>query len=243
MSDRTAAQIIDDAYELNGVHVASTALSAAQLATALRFLQNMLSSWSAEGLMVPSLVTENFTLTSGQAVYTIGVTGDSPDLVTSTGRPIRITNAWIRVTNTDYPVRVIMTKSEYNRVSDKTLEGRPRNLYYDPQYPTGKIKFDYEADSTYDFHLVSEKPLVNPALSSTTFSLPLEYNKAMVYNLAVELAIGTVNTLPQSVFQIALESKEVIENMNAQDQLSDSVKLDPAMYGRNYHSLDIVAGA
>ena len=241
MSDRTAAQIIDDAYELNGVHVASTVLSAAQLATALRFLQNMLSSWSAEGLMVPSLVTENFTLTSGQAVYTIGKAGGE-DL--DSIRPTRILNAFIRITNTDYPVRVVMTKSEYNRIWDKTLEGRPRNLYYDPQYPSAKIKFDYEADSTYDFHMVSEKPLTNPATSATTFSLPLEYNKAMVYNLAVELAIGTVNTLPQSVFQIALESKETIENMNAQDQLSDSVKLDPAIYGRNYHyNMDITAGA
>lgn len=237
MPDMTAQQIIDDAYYLNGKSSADSTLST----RALRFLQNMLSSWSSEGLIVPFSVTESFTLTAGQAVYTIGVTADSPNLITATGRPIRITDAFIRISNIDYKIKTDMTKSEYNALSSKDLEQRPTKLYYDPQYPNGKIKFNYEADTTYAFHLISQKAMTNPALVSTTFSLPLEYNRAMVYNLAVELATNTVNSLHSAVYLIAEESLNTIKLTNSIDILNDKVYLDNALIGRG-KSMDITAG-
>ena len=55
----TAQQMIDDAGYLNGKSSVDTTLST----RALRFLQNMLMSWSSQGLIVPYSVTENFTPT------------------------------------------------------------------------------------------------------------------------------------------------------------------------------------
>ena len=233
----TAQQMIDDAYYLNGKSSVDTTLST----RALRFLQNMLSSWSSQGLIVPYSVTENFTLTIGQAVYTIGVTADSPNLITATGRPIRITNAFIRISNIDYGIDVNMSKDEYNSLSSKDLEQRPTALYYDPQYPNGKIKFNYEADTTYAFHLISQKPLTNPSLVTTTFSIPLEYNRAIVYNLAIELAANTVNSLHTSVYTIAEESLDIIRNTNSLDILAGEVRFDNALLGRS-KLMDITAG-
>ena len=233
----TAQQMIDDAYYLNGKSSVDTTLST----RALRFLQNMLSSWSSQGLIVPYSVTENFTLTIGQAVYTIGVTADSPNLITATGRPIRITNAFIRISNIDYGIDVNMSKDEYNALSSKDLEQRPTRLYYDPQYPNGKIKFNYEADTTYAFHLISQKPLTNPSLVTTTFSIPLEYNRAIVYNLAIELAANTVNSLHTSVYTIAEESLDIIRNTNSLDILAGEVRFDNALLGRS-KLMDITAG-
>ncbi len=238
MSDMTGQQLITAAYRKGGIKSPTTQ----QSTDGLQDLQNMLSSWSVEGLSVPSFVTENFTLTVGQAVYTIGVTGDSPDLVTSTGRPVRIVGAFIRITNNDYPIDVNMTKTQYNHLLSKDTEGRPRGLYYDPQYPTGKIKFNYEADTAYDFHLISEKVLVNPTATSTTFSIPLEYNRALIYNLAIELAPDNDNKLPPEVFVIAMESKEILEKYNAIDKLSDPVTLDRAITYGGGTIMDINSG-
>ncbi len=238
MSDMSGQELITAAYRKGGIKDPTTQ----QSTDGLQDLQNMFSSWSAEGLSVPNFVTENFTLTVGQAVYTIGVTGDNPDLITATGRPIRIVDAFIRISNNDYPVSVNMTKKEYNNLLSKDTEGRPRGLYYDPQYPTGKIKFNYEADVAYDFHLISEKPLTNPSALATTMSIPLEYNLAIITNLAILLAPDDDNKLPQDIKDIAKESKESLEKYNAIDKLSDTVTLDRAITHGGGTIMDINSG-
>lgn len=207
-------------------------------------LQDMLSLWSIEGLIVPYYVTENFTLTPGQAIYTIGVTGDSPDLITATGRPIRISAAFFRISNVDHEIDVSMDKLEYARIRSKDTETRPGRLYYDPQYPNGKIKFDVECEDAYDFHLISEKPLAAVTSISDTLSLPLGINQVLVYNLAIMLSIDLKTKLSNDVRNIARNSKAALENRNAIEKLSGPVLLDRALsrndrYGR---TIDIKRG-
>ena len=237
--DMTATAIIDAAYRKGGISDPTTAQDTA----GLQDLQNMLSSWSAEGLAVPWYTTEDFTLTIGQDTYTIGVTGDSPDLVTATGRPLKIVDAWIVLDSRDYPIDVTMSKLRYGRIFDKTKDGRPRKLYYDPQYPKGTIQFDFEPDVAYALTLVSEKVLVQPASGATTFSLPLEYNEAIIYNLAIRLSIDEDMQLPREVFAIAELAKDNLERQNATDKLSDPVVLDSAVtYQRYNNAMDINSG-
>lgn len=222
MSDRTVNEIIDDAYLQGNIHSPDST----QDANALRAFQNMLSLWSIEGLIVPSYTTENFTLTIGQAVYTIGPSGDF-----DTVRPLKIVSAFIKI-DTDYPVDVRMTKSEYSDLASKDTESRPSKLYYDPQYPKGEIKFDYEANVAYDFHMVSEKPLVDVAAITDTLSLPLGMNEVLVFNLAIRLAPHNNIKLKPQVFAIAKSSKETLENYNARDKLRDTSSIDRGLtYG------------
>ncbi len=232
MPDMTVNQVITAAYRKNGIKNPN----ASQLADGLLDLQNMLSSWSAEGLTVPFYSSENFTLTVGQAVYTIGTGGDF-----DTARPLKIVNAYIRINGYDYYVDSNMTKSEYHTVTSKTNETRPTRFYYDPQYPLGRIRFNYEPDSAYDFHMTSEKPFVSPSALTDTFSIPLEVNRAIIYNLAIELAPDYDNKLPPDVYGIAADSKMTLENYNTVDKLSDSVRLDSAIY-RSGSSMDVNIG-
>lgn len=222
MPDRTVNQITDDAYFLNGI----LNPKAAQDTTALRFFQNMLSSWSASNLLVPYYVTENFTLTIGQAIYTIGVTADSPDLVTTTGRPIRIKRAWIRQSNFDHFVDVRMSEKEYAEIVKKDTTQRPDRLYYDPQYPTGKIRFNYESNLAHDFHLVSEKTLVDVTAKTDTLNLPLEINEALVFNLAIRLSVGLKSRLSNDTRVIAKDSKERLETVNYLNKLQNKTAMD-----------------
>jgi hypothetical protein len=229
----SALQIITSAWRKKGV----TSPTTVELAAGLEDLQNMLSSWSADGLSIPSYVSENFTLTIGQAVYTIGDAGGE-DL--STVRPVSINNAFIRISNYDHPVKS-MSNQKYNRIRSKDSEGRPLKLYYDPQYPSGKIRFDKEPDVAYDFHLVSEKPLTNPTSTATTFSIPLEYNLPMIYNLTVLLTSDSGNKLGPEVFAIAEQSLDTLRTRNAVDKSGDEVSLD--VPGSRYgYSMDFNSG-
>lgn len=225
MPDRTVKNITDAAYRKNGVKNPSTD----QNSNALYDFRDMLSAWSIAGLLVPYYVTENFTLTIGQAVYTIGVTADSPDLETTTGRPVKCVRAWIRQSNYDYPVDVGMSEKEYGEIAKKDTTQRPTRLYYDPQYPNGKLRFNYESDLAHDFYLVSEKALADVTALTDTLSLPLGINEALVYNLAIRLSVDLKSKLKDDVRRIAIESKNALERVNYRNKSQNPALIDSGL--------------
>lgn len=218
----TAQTIIDSSLRKNGISSPSTI----QRANGLEALNDMISSWSADGLVIPYNTTEALTLVVGKASYTFGITtGDF-----ATARPLKIINAFIRDSNNDdHPVDVTMTEAEYNAIAIKDAEERPTRLYYDPQYPLGKIYFNYEPATAETLYLISEKSITELAAVGTTVSLPDFYKEVLVYNLAVRLAAEYDNQLLPQVIEVANLSKNTLENINALNKLLNIVKMDAAI--------------
>ncbi len=222
----TAQQIIDSAFRKNSIN---TPIST-QRTNGLESLNNMVSNWSAEGLIVPYNTTEALTLVVGKASYTIGSGGDF-----NTIRPLRIVNAFIRDSNNDdYPIDVTMTEAEYNAISIKDADERPTRLYYDPQYALGKIYFDYEPSTAETLYLISEKPITELATLSTVVDLPDFYKEALIYNLAVRISAEEDTTLSQVVVAIAGISKNTIENLSAMDRLMTRSVLDSMIMYKSF---------
>lgn len=180
-----------------------------RMAEALSCFNNMLSSWH-ESIIVPT--SESFTLTVGDAEYTIGSGGDF-----NTVRPTKIISAYIRSTdNYDYPVDCYTSRQDYDRIAEKNLDGRPSNLLYVLEYPLGKIYFDSEPESAETFYLTSVKPYAAYTTLADTILQPVEYENAMIYNLAVELAPEYNQIAPNTVIEMAVILKNDITNRNAQ---------------------------
>lgn len=176
---------------------------------ALEALNSLISSWGAERLLVPYLTNENFTLTIGQSVYTIGSGGDF-DAV----RPIEIVDAYIRDSGgTDYSVE-ISTLGQYNDIVSKETDNRPDKLYYTPEYPLGKIYFNTEPSSAETLYLDSWKHLTELAELTTAISLPLEYKRALKWNLVIELAPEYGMTLEATTIAMAIQSKKALKSVN-----------------------------
>ncbi len=210
--------IIDSAFRKNGINIPTDT----QRANALELINSMISSWSAEGLIIPYTMTQALALIVGQGSYTIGSSGEF-----NTPRPIRIINAYIRDSGgIDNPVDVSMTKFEYDAISQKTQSGRPDRLYYDPQYPLGKIYFDCRPDKIETLYLVSEKPLTEFPLLSTDIDLPLEFKEPLVYNLAIRISTEEDTVIAPATLGVANFSKNTIENKTASDRLVRTAKLD-----------------
>ncbi|MFQ5915721.1 MAG: hypothetical protein ACE5JS_21320, partial [Nitrospinota bacterium] len=202
----TAQDIIESAFRALGVQSPTTD----QLDDALVTLNEMLDGWSAERLMVPFRTEENFALTKGTAVYTIGSGG-----AFNTDRPIKIEKAYVRdSSNNDYAVEVTMDLDQYNRVTDKSVEGRPERLYYAPEFPLGKIHLDPNPDAAHTLHLFSWKRLTSFAALSTSLNMPGEYVKAMRLSLAVDLAPELSVQLHGSIVQQAIGAHLTIRNLN-----------------------------
>lgn len=186
-----------------------------QIDTGLIALNDLLASLSADKILVPAVVDDNFILTIGTSSYTIG-SGGTVDTV----RPSRIlSGAYIRDSNSrDHPVTVI-TREKYTRLTSKSVNNRPTWLYYDPQYPLGTIYFDSRPDTAEIAYISSLKPISDITTTNLDVALvvPPEYKRMLRYNLAIDLAPEYNNIkIPEFVTNTAKESKEAIQRLNSQ---------------------------
>ena len=189
-------------------------------AYALEALNNMISLWGTE-FLVPYLVRESFTLTIGTHDYTIG-SGGAFDTV----RPMRFNTLHLRdADNYDYPLE-LMSAQEWADIRYKDNSGRPTRVFYKTEYPLGKVRFNKKPDIAYKVYLCSWKNFTEFANLTTAVTLPDEYKRALVYNLAVELAEDNSMDIPSSVLRTAANSLVLISRLLAANRLPSEVKFD-----------------
>lgn len=196
----TARDIIKKALMKIGALVKSENPSADEANDGLLSLNAMISSWSNDSLVLYARTLESFTLSGGTATYTMGTGG-----AFSTTRPIDILDAYIRFSNVDYPVNII-TDEAYASVSFKSLTGMPQYLNFDGAYPLATVKLYPVPSSAYTLYLLSEKAITQFTTLDTVMSLPDGWERALVYNLALELAPEYAQKPDESIVKIASDS-------------------------------------
>lgn len=212
----TAGDLITAAFNKVGVYNPT----ANQTASALISLNNLVSSWVTEYLR-PAAIRESFTLTSGDAEYTIGPSGDK-----DTVRPMRIENAYLTDSaGHSWPIEVINAK-DWNDVGYKATEAKPERVYFIPQETTAKIIFECEPNEAYTFYYEAWQPITEFTDTTTETTLPVEYKEAVVYNLAVSLAEDWDRTIHPSVYERAKETKYLLSAAGASTRPPAKAKFD-----------------
>jgi hypothetical protein len=205
---RTAEDIIKLALKSIGVLGSGQSPSAEDADDALSALQDLIASWSAENLMVYYIEEqENFTLVSGTPSYTIGSAGDF-----NTTRPTEIVGAFVRVSDRDYPVEIVDANT-YRKRPLKSQANTPYYLYYNPDYPLGDV-YVYPAGDG-ELYIDSIKPLEEPSAVSDDMTFPEGYNRALRFNLAVDLAPEYGRQVSPELRVLAKESKQTIKRRSA----------------------------
>lgn len=189
---------------------------------ALKSLSMMINSWSSMGDLIYTETTDSYAMTAGDGVYTIGATGDI-----AVARPTRITAAYVTSGGVDSPLEIIDAK-KYADIPIKTLQGIPEQIYFESNYPNATLRL-YPVPSAADtLVLYSEKPLTEYTALTTTLSLPPGYERALKYNLAVEIAPEYGKQASATVQKIAIQSKNAIQNNNNRYD-SEKLVADPAL--------------
>jgi len=210
----TAGAIINQTLKILGVLEAGQTASGEESADALVTLNQMVDSWSNEKLMLHVLDDVSNSLTTGTSQYTIGSGGDWTDT-----RPLRITKAYVQDSDgNDYPMQII-NNSEWSDIWLKTQgNSYPRYLYYRPDYPLGQINIWPEPSASLTLKLEVWNVLSTFASLTTSVSLPQGYERAIKYNLAIDLAPEYEEArISPTVAKLAMESKAVIKNVNNKD--------------------------
>jgi hypothetical protein len=236
---RTARQLVDRALRLIGIPGRGVSLNDGDTAEALMALNDMLASWATKDLTIPALTAETFTLTSGTATYTIATGQTAPHF--GSAAPIDIEQAKIKDANSiEYDVE-LTNLDEWNRISDKTVQGRPFKLYYQRiassvGLDTGTIELYFTPNAAESLLLWSWKPFAVFTNLSDVMALPGEYARVIAYNLAIDIAPEYNREASKEVVAIAIQT---FNSLISQNYVSVDKKVDPALLRRGVRSYNI----
>lgn len=177
----------------------------------LQRLNQMLELWANDGLACYATQTDTKALTANDGTYTIGSGGDI-----NVTWPTHIASAWtVDGSNVTRGIDIV-GNDEWAEIMLKQLSGTyPSKLWYDNSYPLGTIYLWPLPISGLTLNIMSYQRLQSFALISTTVNLPPGYERAIIDNLAIDLAQGLTEpsaTLVESAKKsLALLKKNHVE--------------------------------
>lgn len=207
-----ASSLIDRAMRLISQISPGVTSTTDEYATGLEALNVMLDSWRNERLMCYALQDETFDLVVGQSSYTVGSGGDF-----NTNRPVRIEQAYVvDSSNVSYDV-TILTAEEYATIGLKNSAATfPTYLYYAPDMQSGHVWVYPVPQAAYEMHCLTWTPMQSFTTKDTTAYLAPGWQRAIAYNLALEIAPEFEKQPSPLVMKIATESKAWVKRVNMQ---------------------------
>jgi hypothetical protein len=172
----------------------------------------MLQQWQRKRWFVFCLQTFSF-ISTGAMTYTVGSggnfnTGSAPfnnqfnyqflggaGESTGSARPARLEYAFLRQLQpsapspVDYPLVLLPSMEDYNGIALKSMVSFPEYAYYQPTWPLGTLYvYPVALPNIYEIFISVMAQLPQSfAISSQAFSIPYEYYRAIVTNLAMEI--------------------------------------------------------
>lgn len=225
----TAQTLINSAMRLIGATASGETPTTDESNDALVVLNDMLDQWNSEHLMTFTTQPHTFALTTSQT-YTLGTGG-----AFNMARPARIEQAVLQI-NTDptFPLEFVLrqfTDEEWEAITIKSLSNTyPMGFWDDGGFPLRTLYF-WPIPSGVSLNVVIYpwEPLTSFASLSTDNSYPPGYNKALRYNLAVDLAAEFEQPLNPQVAITAARTKGKLKTMNSEPPLMtpDRALMDP----------------
>lgn len=178
--------------EAGVVGFGQTALAGQIVETQSR-LQWMLQQWARKRFLIYHLVTLSVTST-GALSYTVGP-GGQIDTGVGSSRPDKIESAFLRQltqsqpNQIDYPLELLQSMEDYNRIALKQLMSFPSIAFYDPAMPLGNLfAWPVPQANIYGLFITvkAQIPTVFASLA-TKLVLPYEYYAGMLYPLAMRM--------------------------------------------------------
>ncbi len=233
--------------------------SAQDLTEAQHRLQWMLQQWERKTILVYHLIDQSV-VSTGATFYTIGPGGNidtnipyspfntqfnsqfGPTYPVS-ARPAKIESAFLRQltqgspNQIDYPMRLLQTRNDYNRVALKKLQSFPGWLFYDAAWPLGALyPWPVPQANIYELHVTTVEQLPPMwASSSSLISLPFEYYEAILQNLAIRLRVKyTIPSFPGDPLPgLARQSLDTIRKANM--RITELVMPSDLLEDQNYN--------
>jgi hypothetical protein len=186
-------QIINRALRIVGAIGQGETGTSVAITEAAESLNDMVKSWESDGMQLWCIREYLLTPTHSIASYLVG-----QGLTINAPAPTKILQAWSRVTasNLDTPI-LLITRHEYNMLGNKTQEGNPSQIWYDPPgnmngtelsgtvtlYVTPELAYANTAKILF----TGVRPIADFDASADVMDFPPYWGNAVKWGLAAEL--------------------------------------------------------
>lgn len=223
----TASELLSSAYELARVKDTGESLTSAQTSTGIASLNKIIKYLQKIGMPLWAIKKDTITLVQSSQSYTCGPTGTG-----LTERPLRILQAFYRDGFNDIQIELI-SRQEYNELGDKSVEGIPTQIYYDPQLTNGVLYVYNPADANSagnSLYLIYQRPFEDILSVANEFDFPNEWTMTIEYMLAADLAFR--NGIRQTrIAQLEAKARDLLDEVMWWDVESTSLQIVPDTQG------------
>lgn len=208
----TVKDLITGSMRLLGITDPVENLSAEQQAVGLAAFNALLDAWNTDEFLSYTINRTVYPLTIAKQSYTLGTGGDF-----DYPRPAAIENISILLTNTtpniEIPIKVDQDEDWQGITVKSVASSYPTEVYPDGGFPFNTLYFWPIPSAACSVVLYTWNKIASYALNDT-LTLPPGYERALRFNLAVELAPEFGLNPPQTVFQTAVSSKYQLKKLN-----------------------------
>lgn len=182
-------------------------------------LNYLIKAWQADGMPLWAIKEYSLTMVSGTRTYRFG-----EGQTIATPYPLKIISALRRHTSTttDVPINLI-TRDQYERISNKTITGLPLMLFYDKQRVYGDVYLypvpDTTAASDWTCRITYQRPYEDFDASSNEPDFPSEWFDALKFGLAERLMYeyGVPSTDKGAITAMAMKTKTEALNFGTEE--------------------------
>jgi hypothetical protein len=212
-TSKTANDLITGALRKLGVYAPGETLSAADATDALDTLNGLFDILSNEDLAIFNSNENVFPLVNGQFQYSVGVGAADWNIQ----RPIRITQAYSRLTSTSGGVDFgceIRPLAEYAQITMKQLPGPwPKRLFYNPTFPLGTVYLWPVPTIVASFHVWTDEILQSVSLA-TQLQLPQGYFLGLQWMLCELLSPEYGKPITPDIARLARQFRRILKTTN-----------------------------
>jgi len=184
----SANTVINGALRIVGALAQGESPTAAQTTEALEALNMMVKTYQVDGMPLWAIKQYSVPLTLSVNSYIIGV-----GAAINTPKPLKVIGAFLHNTSTDLdiPMRIV-TRQEYNLLGNKTTEGQPVQIFYEPLNTTGVLHVfpapDQTSATNTTITIVYQRPFEDFDTTADEPDFPQEWYEALKFGLADRLA-------------------------------------------------------
>lgn len=211
---KTAVDLITLASKDAGVTGVGQSLSATDIADAMDTLGMLIGQLNAQRLMVYRLTDASCT-GSGKTAFTVGPGGDF-----DMPRPNRIVSAYARMPNAtgslsvDFPLSIIDSREDYNRIALKSFVAPPSYVFYDPTLTMGTLYVYPGPSAGYQVTISAHQTIEKPLVPADVLTMPDAYWMLLRREMAKAFCLSYQVPVSSDLERATAHARDVVATMN-----------------------------
>lgn len=185
---QTVKEFVQDAYQLISANSPTVPLHGNDMKMGVRFMNELLKSYSSSSLLLTIAKKVQFSLPIGQQFVTFGDPTYVPTPDVTEGRLSNLERAWLSLDGVDYPLIDESRGVFFGSYKFEPQLGLPRFVIVTNDLNLTTIQFYPAASQVYDVFIYGKFELSYIPEEGTMASLPLYYYRFLKFALARELA-------------------------------------------------------